>query len=194
MSRRQQLVYPHLDAKDVKSLPMAEVRTILRAADGLIAVGGRSLLSKVLKGSRAKDVISHGLDQNPAYGSFKELAAEEVLALIDWTILHGYLRIEFSGRLPVLTYTHAGWEIERETFAIEIIRGFDTLLASSQRPYPVNFLKDRNREMILLVLEKIQASGDRKYLPVLEDWSLVDHKKVKARIGEVMRSLLDRAA
>jgi hypothetical protein len=47
---------------------MVDICAILRAADGLIGSGGRSLLTKILRGSRAKDVLSHDLDQNPAYG------------------------------------------------------------------------------------------------------------------------------
>lgn len=194
MSRRIQRVHPHLDAKATSSLPMVDICAILRGADGLIGTGGRSLLTKILRGSRAKDVLSHGLDQNPAYGIYHDLAEEEVLGRIDWTILHGYLHITYAGRLPVLVYTAAGWKIECETYADEIIQGFDTLLASSQRPYAMSFLKDRNREMIFRVLEKIETSGDRKYLPVLEDWAEVDHKKVRQKICGVMHRLAESAA
>jgi hypothetical protein len=109
-------------------------------------------------------------------------------------ILQGYLHIIYDGRLPVLAYTPAGWKIECATYADEIIRGFDTLLLSSLRPYAMSFLKDKNRELILRVLEKIQVRGDRKYLPVLEDWAQVDHKKVRQKICEVMQHLIDRTA
>jgi hypothetical protein len=187
---RQARIHPHLDAKATKSLPMDEVRVILRAADAIIAVGGRTLLTKILRGSRSQDVLSRGLDQNPAYGVYRALSEEEVLARIDWTILHGYLHIVFEGRLPVLVYTHTGWGIERETYASEIIGAFDRMLASGQRPYAVSHLKDKNRELILLVLEKIQALGDRKYVPVLEDWAKLDYKKVRQRIQEVIQALL----
>jgi hypothetical protein len=54
----------------------------LRAADDLIGAGGRSLLTKILRGSRANDVLSRGLDQNPAYGIYQDLAEEEVLGRI----------------------------------------------------------------------------------------------------------------
>jgi hypothetical protein len=188
MTRQKTRVYPHLDTKATKSLPMDEVRVILRAADDIIDAGGRTLLTKILRGSRSQDVLSRGLDQNPAYGLYKALPEEEVLARIDWTILHGYLRIVFEGRLPVLVYTPTGWGIERETYANEIIHAFDRLLDSAQRrPYALDYLKDKNRELILLVLEKIQALGDRKYVPVLEDWAQLDYKKVRQRIREVTR-------
>ena len=170
---------------------MVDICAILRASDGLIGAGGRTLLTKILRGSRSSDVLSRGLDQNPAYGIYQGLAEEEVLGRIDWTILHGYLRIVYDGWLPVLAYTPVGWNIECETYADEIIRRFDTLLTSSQRPYAMSFLKDKNRELILHVLEKIQMSGDRKYLPVLEDWGPVAYKAVRQKIGAVMRCLAE---
>jgi hypothetical protein len=89
----------------------------------------------------------------------------------------------------LLLYTPAGWAIERETFADEIVVGFDRLLAGGEQPYDMLYLKDRDREMILRVLEKIHQSGDREYLPVLEDWKRIDHQKVRAEIRNVMRSM-----
>jgi hypothetical protein len=187
MTRRQLQIRPHLHPNATPSLPPSDIRAILRAADGIIGAGGRTLLSSILKGSRAKDVLSHGLEQNPAHGYYRGLSTEEVLARIDWMIVHGYLHVVYDGRLPMLAYTPAGWDIERETYATEIVAGFDQLLASGARPYAMHYLKDRNRGMVLLVLEKVQASGDPKYLPVLEDWEQVDCKKVRQAIGAVRR-------
>jgi hypothetical protein len=194
MSRRQQQILVHLDAKGIKSLPTADIHAILRAADELIAAGGRSLLTKILKGSHSKDVLSHGLDKNPAHGFYRGMPEEDVLARIDWMILHHYLRIDYQGRLPMLVFTPLGWEIERENYACEIVRGFDDMLASSQGPFAMEYLKDRNRPMIMLVLDKVQASGDPKYLPLLDDWARVDFKKVQQRIHEVKSHLAPRPA
>lgn len=101
----------------INSLPADELSAILRAAESLIGLGGRSLLTKILRGSRSKDVLAHGHDDNPAYGFFADLTEEEVIAKIDWTILHRYLRIEYSGRLPVLVYAAEGWAMERDIVA-----------------------------------------------------------------------------
>jgi hypothetical protein len=173
----------------IKSLPMDEIRAILRGADPLIDLGGRSLLTKILKGSRSKDVLGHGLDSNPVHGFYKELTPEEVLARIDWTILNGYLHIVYAGKLPVLAYTPAGWAIEIEIYADEIVKGFDDLLASCERPFDLLYLKDRHRGMVFRVLEKIQQSGDRKYLPILEDWERLDYRKVRGKIRRVIQCL-----
>jgi len=109
-------------------------------------------------------------------------------------ILEGYLRIQYDYRMPLLAYTPAGWAIERETFATELMTGFDTLLASGPPPYPMEYLKDRDRGMILLLLDKVEQSGDPKYIPLLLDWAQVDYRKVRERIGEVVRSLQKASA
>lgn len=151
------------------------------------------MLTKILRGSHSKDVLRDGMDQNPAHGFYAGVPEEDVLARIDWMILHGYLRIVYEWRLPVLIFTSLGWEIERENMADEIVRDFDRMLASGPGPYAMEFLKDRNRSMILRVLDKVQASGDAKYLPLLDDWARVDYKKIQQRICEVKLHLSARA-
>ncbi len=155
----------------------------------MIAQGGRSLLVKVLKGSQAKEVLDLELNHCPVYGYYRNLSDEDVLARIDWVIINGYLRIEYDYRLPLLTYTGAGWKIEKETISDELLEGFDQLLANGQRPYDMSFLKDRNRDLIWLLLDKIEKRGDPKYIPALEDWYLIDYKKVKERIRQVITHL-----
>lgn len=70
MSRKKQRVGYHLAPKDVKNLPFEEIKAILRGADELIAVGGRSLLAKILKGSKDKKLLQYGLDKSPVYGFY----------------------------------------------------------------------------------------------------------------------------
>jgi hypothetical protein len=189
VSRKVQRVHYDLDSKDIKKLPPEELKAILRGADELIGSGGRSLLVKILKGSRAQDVLRLHLDQCPVHGYFHPLSADEVLARVDRAILDGYLKVVYDDRLPVLVFTDAGWEIEKETFANELLTGFDELLTTKQPPYDMSYLKDRNRTLIWCLLDKIEASGNPKYLPLLEAWEQLDYKKVKLRIEEVMREI-----
>jgi len=189
MSRKVQRVHYELDPKDVKKLQPEELKAILRGADELIGSGGRSLLVKILKGSHAQDVLQHHLDQCPVHGYFHHLSTEEILARIDRAILDGYLQVAYDYRLPVLVFTDAGWEIEKETFANELLAEFDELLTTKQPPYDMNYLKDRNRSLIWYLLGKIEASGNSKYLPLLEAWAQIDYKKVKLRIEQVMREI-----
>ena len=170
MSRKVQRVKYHLDPRNTRKLPSEEIKVILRGADEMIAQGGRSLLVKVLKGSKAKEVLDLELNHCPVYGYYRDFSEEDILARIDWVIINGYLRIEYDYRLPLLTYTAAGWEIEKETISDELLEGFDQLLSNGRRPYDLSYLKDRNRELIWRLLDKIEKRGDPKYIPVLEDW------------------------
>ena len=188
MSRKVRRVGYYPDAKGIENLPPEEVAAILRGADDLIMQGGRNLLTKILKGSRAKKVLELGLDKSPVYGYYRHLRLDDVLARVDWVILEGYLAIEYDYRLPLLVYTRRGWEIERETYANELLRGLDEMLETSSGPYIMSYLKDRNREMILLLLDKVEATGDPKYIPLLEAWARIDYKKVRGRI----RGIIDR--
>ena len=188
MSRKSRRVPVQLDARGLDGLSEPDLHAVLRGADNIIAQGGRTLLMRILRGSRNKDVLEKGLDESPVYGYFKHLSDEETLARIDWTILNGYLRIEYFGRLPLLVYSDKGWEIERENFADELLEGIEKQLEDGP-PYEMEYLKDRDRGMILLLLDKIESTNDPKFIPALKAWKKVDYKKVCIRIGQVIRDL-----
>ena len=177
-----------MDAKGLKELPEAELNAVLRGADEIIGLGGRTLLTRILRGSRIKKVLEYELDQSPVHGYFHNLSDHDTLARIDWTILHGYLRIEYNRQLPVIVFTQKGWEIERDNYANELLEGFDEILSDGP-PYPMEYLKDRDRGMILLLLDKTVATGETRYIPLLEAWRKVDYQKVRRRIGQVIHLL-----
>jgi hypothetical protein len=189
MGKRVQRVRYHLDAKNIKQLPQDELVKILRAADPLIMCGGRTLLAKVLKGSKEKKILELNLNTNPAYGYFKDISIEEITAKIDWTILRGFLTIEYDYRLPLLVYTPLGWEIEKDTYSDELLKGFDDMLESGHKNFDMIYLKDRNRQMINMLLDKVQATQDRKYIPILEAWAKIDYKKIQKRIRAMINKL-----
>jgi len=188
MSRNLRLVPVRLDARGVGPLPEADLQAILRAADPLIARGGRTLLAAVLRGSRRKEVLEHGLDRIPVHGWFRDLPEDAVMRRIDRAILDGYLTLSYEGRLPMLVYTPRGWAIERETYARELFDGFEERLRMGP-PYGVLELRERNRETILRVLELVAESGDARYAPLLREWAAIDVRKVRARIGEILHHL-----
>jgi len=188
MSRKSRRAPIHLDAKGLSDLPVPDLHAVLRGADDLIGRGGRTLLKRILRGSKNKDVLARGLDGSPVYGYFKNLSDEDTLARIDWAILNGYFRIEHLNRLPVLVYTQKGWEIERENYADELLAGFDNLIQKGP-PFDMEFLRDRDRQMIFRLLDKIETTGDARYVPLLAAWKKIDHKKVQIRIREVIRRL-----
>jgi len=47
--------------------------------------------------------------------------------------------------------------------------------------------------MILLLLDKTEATEDAKYIPVLEAWRKIDYQKVRRRIGQVIHQLEQRS-
>ncbi len=189
MSKRVRRVRYHLDAKNIKNLPHHEIKKILRAADPLIMSGGRTLLAKVLKGSKEKKLLELNLNTNPAYGYLEDSSIEEIKSKIDWTILNGFLAIEYDYRLPLLVYTPMGWEIEKDTYTDYLLDEFDAMLESGQEIFDMTYLKDRDRQMILMLLDKVQGTKNPKYIPILESWAKIDYKKVQKRIRTVVKSL-----
>ena len=189
MSRKKPSVRYELDSGDIRSLTIEEIKVILRAADELIATGGRSMLAKILKGSKDKKVLEHGLDQCPVYGYFREQTLQEITHRIDWMIKKGYLEIEYTDRLPMLVFSKIGWEIERETYAEELLQTFERLLEDKDYSF-VKDLKDRNRGLIFLFLEKIKQTGNARYIPILKGWMEIEYKKVQAEIQRVIDYLL----
>jgi len=188
MSRKSRPAPIHLDAKGLSDLPVADLQAVLRGADDLIGRGGRTLLKRILRGSKNKDVLARGLDSSPVYGYFKNLSDEDALARIDWAILNGYLRIEHLSRLSVLDYTQKGWEIERENYADELLAGFDNLIREGP-PFDMEYLKGRDRQMIFGLLDKIETTGDARYVALLAAWKKIDYKNVQVRIRAVIRRL-----
>ncbi|SEW08581.1 RQC-minor-1 family DNA-binding protein [[Clostridium] fimetarium] len=118
MAKRRRVQY-QLDSGDVKILLEDEIVAILRATDELINTGGRSMLAKVLKGSKDRKVLEYNLNKCPAYGFYSQLTITEITYRIDFMIRKGYLRIEYNGTLPMLVFSDKGWEIEKQTYTQE---------------------------------------------------------------------------
>jgi len=88
----------------------------------------------------------------------------------------------------MLVYSPKGWEIEKDTYTDELLSGFDKLIDSGADCFNMLYLKDRSRDMIMLLLDKINDSGDSKYIPILNAWKKIDYRKVRNRIGSVIRA------
>ncbi|WP_434509783.1 RQC-minor-1 family DNA-binding protein [Desulfitobacterium sp. AusDCA] len=191
MSSKKTRVRYQLDSGVVKYLIDEEIRSILRAADELIAIGGRNLLAKILKGSKDKKVLEHGLNQCPAYGYYQDLTLQEITNRIDWMIEKDYLEIEYRERLPMLVFSKRGWKIERETYAEELLQKLTKLLEEKDYSF-VQEMRDRNRGMILLLLEKIRQTGNARFIPPLKAWQVIEYRKVQAEIQKVIDYLLKK--
>ena len=63
------------------------------------------------------------------------------------------------------------------------------MIAMGGQAFDMAYLKDKPRDLILLLLDKVEATGHKKYLPLLEAWERVDYKKVRQRIRQVITRL-----
>ena len=191
MSKKVRRVPVILDAGEIKDLPQEDIRMILRGADELISTGGRSMLAKILKGSKDKTIFKYKLNECPAYGYYQDMKLDDISKCIDWMIKEDYLRIEYDYRLPLLVFSEKGWQIEKETFAQELYQRM--CLDVEEKKARVLFeMKEVNRQVVMCVLDKIEKDGTKEFLPYLEAWKMLEVKKVAARIAEVENKISKR--
>lgn len=191
MSKKVRRVPVVLDAGEIKDLPQEDIRMILRGADELISTGGRSMLAKILKGSKDKTIFKYKLNECPAYGYYQDMKLDDISKCIDWMIKEDYLRIEYDYRLPLWVFSEKGWQIEKETFAQELYQRM--CLDVEEKKARVLFeMKEVNRQVVMCVLDKIEKDGTKEYLPYLEAWKMLEVKKVAARIAEVEKKISKR--
>ena len=191
MSKKVRRVPVVLDAGEIKDLPQEDIRMILRGADELISTGGRSMLAKILKGSKDKKIFEYKLNECPAYGYYQDMKLDDITKCIDWMIKKDYLRIEYDYRLPLLVFSKKGWQIEKETFAQELYQKI--CLDVEEKKARVLFeMKEVNRQVVMRVLDKIEKDGTEEFLPYLEAWKMLEVKKVATRIAEVENKISKR--
>lgn len=191
MSKKVRRVPVILDAGEIKDLPQEDIRMILRGADELISTGGRSMLAKILKGSKDKRIFEYKLNECPAYGYYQDMKLDDISKCIDWMIKKDYLRIEYDYRLPLLVFSEKGWQLEKETFAQELYQrmGLDV---EEKKARVIFEMKEVNRQVVMCVLDKIEKEGTEEFLPYLEAWKMLEVKKVAARISEVENKISKR--
>lgn len=191
MGKKVRRVPVVLDAGEIKDLPQEDIRMILRGADELISTGGRSMLAKILKGSKDKKIFEYKLNECPAYGYYQDMKLDDISKCIDWMIKKDYLRIEYDYRLPLLVFSEKGWQIEKETFAQELYQRM--CLDVEEKKARVLFeMKEVNRQVVMCVLDKIEKEGTEEFLPYLGAWKMLEVKKVAARIAEVEKKISKR--
>ena len=170
------------------TLTMDEIKTIIRAAGDIVYQGGRSLLAKILKGLKEKKLVELDLDNNPSYRAFKNDSIEIITSKIDWMIKNHYLNIEYDYRLPLIIYEERGFEIAKDLISDEYFESIKVAVDKSEYQLALN-LKDKNRDTIFILLEKIRKNNDNRFIPFLEYWKENDYKKVRARINSVINDL-----
>lgn len=191
MSKKVRRVPVILDVGEIKDLPQEDIRMILRGADELISTGGRSMLAKILKGSKDKRIFEYKLNECPAYGYYQDMKLDDISKCIDWMIKKDYLRIEYDYRLPLLVFSEKGWQLEKETFAQELYQRM-CLDVEEKKARVIFEMKEVNRQVVMCVLDKIEKEGTEEFLPYLEAWKMLEVKKVAARIAEVENKISKR--
>jgi hypothetical protein len=181
VSRRNSFRQPyHLDSGEISTLSREEVALVLRAAEDLITTGGRTLLVKVLRGSKAQDIRPEHR-KNPAYSVWKDLSQKEVSHRVDWSIKNAFLGLEYFGKLPLLVYLPKGLAIECQTIAAEwfqiaVANGFDALRGHvSSAPLST----------AMAMLDQVAEHGKEIGLPILNAWEKVATKRVRKRINSI---------
>ncbi len=180
MARRNQrsVPPPELDSGDIQELDRADIEKILRAADPLAGVGGRTTLVKILRGSKAQKIQPY-LD-NPAHGALADHSEPAVLQMVHWCIEHGYLQIIRVDGFPLLGFTDRGLAIEVFTLAAEQIGKLDRhelefFVNSVDLPHPVLFA----------IFDMVEAAGPERYHKALQVWQAGATKKMNQRIREI---------
>ncbi len=184
MARKQSRVSYQLTVVDEMIKPNEdELKCILRAADEIIATAGRDMLAKILKGSRDKKVLAHGLDQCPVYGCFNNRTIAEIMRMIDWVIGSRYLALEYSGRLPMIIFAPKGWELYKPIYSEELHQLILQTSGDETVQALVEQLRSTNREVVLILLEQIAATKNIGVIRFLQQWQEVEVKKIRARIN-----------
>jgi hypothetical protein len=170
-----------IDPAENVPLTVEEHECILRGAWQVAAKGGRSQLSLLLKGSKNKSVLKHGLDQSPVYGKLSYLTIEEIENRIDQLIRKGELRTEFFGDLPLILLTDQSWsriqpwahEYECHLAASADARGLTEIL---------NNWRNRRREEQHQLVEAMASTERESARRVLQAWHELAGKEMRSKI------------
>ncbi|HEX4999834.1 MAG TPA: UPF0158 family protein [Terriglobia bacterium] len=187
-SRPVERITEEIDPAENVPLTSEEHECILRGAWQIAAKGGRSQLSLLLKGSKNKSVLKHGLDQSPVYGKLSYLTIEEIENRIDQLIRKGELRTEFFGDLPLILLTDEAWMSIREwAHAYEC-----HLAASASARGLIEILNDwrnRRREEQHQLLEAMVSTEREAASRVLQAWHEMAGKEMRAKIEAALSTL-----
>lgn len=67
------------------------------------------------------------------------------------------------------------------------------MINAGQIGYDMTYLKNRDRGMIFLLLDKVAMRGDRRYVDLLRSWHDIEFKKVQQGIRRVIRAIEGKA-
>jgi hypothetical protein len=176
-----------IDPAEKLSPTREEREWILRGASEIAAKGGRSQLALLLKGSKDKKLLKHGLNHSEAYGKLSILTIEEIENRIDHLIRQDQLRVGFFGDLPLIIMTDGAWEEVRPWSDAQEWR---RAAAASDRELSDILLQWRNlpRSEQLHLLDASASLDSNSALRTLRAWHSVAGKEMRARIEKKMQA------
>lgn len=188
MSKKSKVSYQLNNIKGQMGPSEEDIKNILRAADEIIFVGGRTMLAKILKGSKDKKLLEKQLELCPSYGYYHKLTIEEITKIIDWMIINNYLDIEYNWKLPMIVFAEKGWDTYKPFYVDEL---YNKILNvnSCDKDKIIDELKKTNREVVLMLLDKIGSSKNIGFIRFLEQWEAVEVKKVRQKINFTINKL-----
>lgn len=100
-----------------------------------------------------------------------------------------FIELRKFGKIYLVVFTGRGWLIQSDQYADKLIREWGDWIWEGREDLDMTYLKDRDRQMILLMLEKIKATGNKAFISYLELWAQVDYRKVREAIQGTIRVL-----
>ncbi|PJI10271.1 MULTISPECIES: RQC domain-containing protein [Clostridium] len=190
MSRKPRVRYTLSDLKDQTAPSNEDIEKILRAADEIIFTAGRSMLAKILKGSKDKKLLENHLDSCPSYGYYKDLTLEKITKVVDWMLANDYLDINYNGRFPMIIFSQRGWETYKPVYVEELYNCISNAnIDEAKQDELVERLKGTNREVIKRLLLKIGESKNIGVINFLRKWESSEVKKVRHMISDSISKL-----
>jgi len=188
MSRKPKVRYNLSDLTGQKAPSEEDINNILRATDEIISSAGRTMLAKILKGSKDKKVLENGLDQCPSYGYYNKLTIEEITQIVDWMIVNDYLNIYYNGSLPMIIFSEKGWETYKPYYVEEL---YALILKVNEigTENLIERLKQTNRQVVKMLLLKIGESMNIGFIRFLIKWEAAEVKKVRIIINYTISKL-----
>lgn len=188
MSRKPRVKYHLSDLSGQTAPDENDIKSILRAADEIIFSAGRTMLAKILKGSKDKKLLEKGLNQCPSYGYYNQLTIEEITKIVDWMIVNDYLEISYNGKLPMIIFSEKGWEAYKPIYTYEL---YDLILNATEDSNNnlIERLKQTNRQVVKMLLFKIGESRNIGFIRFLAKWEAAEVKKVRILINHAITKL-----
>lgn len=188
MSKKSKVQYQLNNLVGLTSPSEEDIKNILRAADEIIFVAGRTILAKILKGSKDKKLLERELNKCPSYGFYSYLSIDEITKIIDWMIVNDYLDIDYNGRLPMIIFSENGWETYKPVYTDELYNRILNVNEATCKDL-IEQLKQTNREVVKLLLIRIGDSKNIGFIRFLTKWETAEVKKVRLKINGAIYKL-----